>query len=116
MNEPADARRSPRYTCHGPVQFRIRNGEINGKIINLSLDGCLFCPTHELDLEVGDEFDLRFKVSGLSFCARAIVRRVGANNTVGVEIIQLSERVRTQLRELLDELSHGQPQATKIAK
>jgi hypothetical protein len=113
MNEPADARRSPRYACHGPIQFRINHWEIKGKIINLCLEGCLIRPAGELGLEPGDEFDLRFKVKGLSFRVRAIVRRAGEDDTLGVEILQLSDRVRTQLRELLDELADTKPQLQK---
>jgi hypothetical protein len=110
MNEPADARRSPRYACHGPIQFRINHWEIKGKIINLCLEGCLIRPTREIDLEADDEFDLRFEVNRLSFRVRAIVRRVGEDGTLGVEILQLSSRVRAQLRELLDELADARPQ------
>ena len=115
MNESADTRRSPRYACHGPIQFRINHWEIKGRIINLCLEGCLIRPTRELGLEADDEFDLRFKVKGLSFRVRAIVRRVGEDDTLGVEILHLSDRVRTQLRELLDELANAQPQLLKLA-
>ncbi|HEX7159276.1 MAG TPA: PilZ domain-containing protein [Edaphobacter sp.] len=113
MNEPADARRSPRYACHGPIQFRINKWEIKGKIINLCLEGCLIRPTREFGLEEGDEFNLRFQVNGLSFRVRAIVRHVGKNDTIGVEILRLSGRVQAQLRELLEELADAQPQLLK---
>jgi hypothetical protein len=48
---------------------------------------------------------MRFEVNRLSFRVHCIVRHVRASGHLGVEILCLSDRSRSQLRELIDELS-----------
>ena len=103
MARRIEARKSPRHPCYGPIDFRVDNWRITGKVINLCLKGCLIRPRQHLVCSIGDTLDLRFEVNGLSFHAHCIVRWVGADHMVGVEMLQLSERGRRQLRELFDQ-------------
>ncbi|WP_263366892.1 PilZ domain-containing protein [Edaphobacter bradus] len=105
MTDSAEARRSRRYSCRGPIQFRIHNWQITGKLINLCLEGCLIRPNTELSLAVGDQFDLRFEVNHLTFRAQCVVRWIAQDQRLGVEILMISERGRTQLIDLLEELA-----------
>jgi hypothetical protein len=112
MTQPADARRSRRYGCYGPIQFRVLNWQITGKLINLSLEGCLIRPSQKVSFAAGDTFELRFEVRGLCFRVRCAVRWVGPDQRLGVEILMMSERGRRQLVELLDELTAAVPPST----
>jgi hypothetical protein len=106
MNLRVDARKSKRYSCRGPIEFRIQNRyTFTGKILNLSFDGCLIEPSRPTDLVVGDHLDLRFEVNRLSFRVQCTVRHVGRDGNLGVEILLLSDRSRKQLSELIDELA-----------
>ena len=100
-----EARKSPRHSCYGPIDFRVDDWHITGKVIDLCLEGCLIRPRQHPVCSIGDTLDLRFEVNGLGFRAHCIVRWVGADHMVGVEILLLSERCRRQLRELIDQLA-----------
>lgn len=103
---PKDRRRSPRYACHGPIEFRIQNWySRKGRILDLCLDGCLIQPRESSDYVIGDQLEMRFEVNHLSFRVHCIVRQVRPSGHLGVEILCLSDRSRAQLRELIDELS-----------
>jgi PilZ domain len=111
MDRPEEARKSPRHSCYGPIDFRIHNWHITGKVVNLCLDGCLIRPRQRYACSVGDTLDLRFEVNGLTFRAHCIVRWVGEDHMVGVQIQLLSERGRRQLKELVDQLASSHPQS-----
>ena len=105
---PEERRRSPRHACRGPADFRVHNWYLRrGRILNLCLDGCLLQPHLSTGYLPGDILDLRFEIRRLSFRARCIVRRVNPDGTLGVEMLQLSSRNQTQLRELIAELARA---------
>lgn len=106
MSSVDERRRVPRYRCSGPSDFRILGWHLRrGRILNLCLDGCLIAPRQLTGYEPGDLLDLRFEVNHLSFRAVAVVRSVHNDGALGVEILNLSGRNRTQLRELIAELA-----------
>lgn len=51
---------------------------------------------------------MRFEVNRLSFRVHCIVRQVRPSGRLGLEILCLSDRSRTQLRELIAELSRSE--------
>ncbi|MBS1799925.1 MAG: PilZ domain-containing protein [Acidobacteria bacterium] len=100
-----ERRRSPRYGCHGPADFRVHNWYLRrGRILDLCLDGCLLQPNLSTGYRPGDVIDLRFEINHLCFRASCIVRRVNPDNTLGVELLKLSGRNHAQLAELIAEL------------
>lgn len=101
-----DRRRTPRYSCHGPINFRVEGWYLHrGRIRNLCLDGCLLEPMLHTGCVPGEYLDLRFEVNRLPFLAHCIVRRVHPSGALGVEILRLSERGRSQLHQLIGELA-----------
>ena len=106
-----ERRRTPRHPCHGPADFRVHNWYLRrGRILNLCLEGCLLQPQHATGYRPGDPLDLRFEINRRTFRAQCIVRRTNPDHTLGVELLELSSRNRTHLRELLSEL--GAPSST----
>ncbi len=105
MDQQIEGRQTRRYSCYGPIEFRIHDWcTCTGKILNLCLDGCLIKPSQPTDYAVGDRLDLRFEVNRLSFRVQCIVRRLSPDGTLGIEILLLSDRSRKQLNELIQEL------------
>jgi PilZ domain len=117
MNQRTEGRKTPRYACYGPIEFRVQDWyTFTGKIQNLSLDGCFIQPDQPTGYAVGERLTLRFEVKQLTFLAQGIVRRVAPEGRLGIEILLLSERTRRQLRELIDELGSDespQPPASR---
>jgi len=105
-----ERRKNPRYSCSGPIDFRIQNWYLRkGRILNLCLDGCLIEPQLNTGYAIGDRLDLRFEVNQLPFRAQCIVRRLQTSGEIGVEILSLSDRNRLRLRELVEELATLSP-------
>jgi PilZ domain len=106
MDKRIEGRKTRRYSCYGPIEFRTQHlHTFTGKIHNLSLNGCLIEPSQSTDCAVSDRLDLRFEVNRLSFRVQCIVRHVSPDGTLGVEILLLSDRSRKQLSELIEELA-----------
>ena len=109
MSSPSDARKTRRYPCYGPIEFRVQDWyTFTGKILNLSLEGCFIQPDQPTGYTVGDRLNLRFEVHHLTFLVQCIVRRVAPDGTLGVEILLLSDRTRTQLKQLIEELDSAE--------
>lgn len=105
MNQRTEARKTRRYACYGPIEFRVQDWyTFTGKILNLSLEGCFIQPDQPTGYTIGERLNLRFEVHHLTFLVQCIVRRVATDGTLGVEILLLSDRTRTQLKELIEEL------------
>jgi len=116
MSLPSERRKSHRYPCYGPFDFRIDGWYITtGKIVNLCLNGCLVQPNLQSEVNVDDILDLRFEVKHLTFRARCIVRRVALDGTLGLEILLLSDRTRRQLKDLIEEFDSAQQQQPQRA-
>jgi PilZ domain len=109
MNRHIEARKTRRYPCYGTIEFRVQYWyTFTGKILNLSLEGCFIQPDQPTGHTVGERLDLRFKVRHLTFLVQCIVRRVAPDGTLGVEILLLSDRTRTQLKDLIEELESAE--------
>jgi hypothetical protein len=107
-----DRRRNPRHPCNGPIDFRIHGWFLQrGRVLNVCLDGCLIEASLATGRVPGDQLDLRFEVNHLCFRAQCIVRSVNPGGLLGIEILHLSDRNRTQLHELIAELSATSPAA-----
>jgi PilZ domain len=105
MSSPPERRKSRRYPCYGPFNFRIDGWYITtGNIVDLCLNGCLLQPRLQSEVNINDILDLRFEVNRLNFRARCIVRRISPDGTLGIEILFLSDRLRNQFQELIEEL------------
>lgn len=103
-----ERRRTPRYACRGPIDFRIQGWYLRkGRILNLCLDGCLIESQSGTDYVVGDRLEMRFEVNRLSFRVNCVVRQTRPAGQLGIEILCLSDRSRRQLQQLIDELSRS---------
>jgi len=75
-----------------------------GKIINLSLGGCLVALHTPLDLLMDEIVELIFCVNQMPFRVRAKVRSIRSETLMGFQFLHLSNRVRLRLEDLIKEL------------
>ena len=102
-----ELRESPRLGCRGfgAIQTLPANEQpCPARILNLSAGGCLMELKGPLDLAVDEIVELIFNVNQTPFRARAKVRAVRSKGLVGFQFLQLSERTRRYLHELIGEL------------
>ncbi|MGA2833292.1 MAG: PilZ domain-containing protein [Terracidiphilus sp.] len=105
-----ELRQSPRLGCRGfgaiqtlPASER----PCPARILNLSVGGCLMELKAPLDLAMDEIVELLFNVNQMPFRVRATVRALRSKGLVGFEFLQLSERTRRHLCELIGELIEG---------
>ena len=114
MNARIEARRTPRYSCDGSIEFGSQVWyTFAGKILNLSQGGCSIRPDRPTGYTVGESLHLRFEVNTLTFLVECIIRRVAPDGTLGVQILSLSDRTRKHLQELIEELESEEPESTE---
>lgn len=102
-----ELRQSPRLGCRGlgAVQtLPASERPCPARILNLSVGGCLMELKAPLDLAVSEIVELIFNINQMPFRVRAKVRALRSKGLVGFQFLQLSERTRRYLHELIGEL------------
>jgi hypothetical protein len=102
-----ELRQSPRLGCRGIGAIQTlppSEQPCPAKILNLSMGGCLMELKAPLDLAVDEIVELIFSVNQVPFHVRGQVRVIRPKVSVGFQFLQLSERTRWHLSELIEEL------------
>lgn len=101
-----DNRRHPRIQCIGTAGLQIAAGEpvVPAKIVNLSAGGCMMVLQKPQRLEEDMQVELSFQINHLPFRVQGQPKGVRADNRVGFQFVQVSERVRRQLEDMIEEL------------
>lgn len=105
-----ELRQSPRLGCrgYGAVQTLPASEQpCPARILNLSVGGCLMELKGPLDIAVDEIVELIFNVNQMPFRVRGKVRVVRPKLLVGFQFLELSERTRWHLHELIGELIEG---------
>jgi c-di-GMP-binding flagellar brake protein YcgR len=100
-------RRTPRYDCKGLAdlqQLPAVGTPISAKIENLSEGGCLMAFSKPVSLEVDEKVELSFEVNCIRFRVLALARAPRSNTLIGFQFCGMSERVKRQLKDLIEEL------------
>ena len=101
-----DRRRHPRFQCSGNAEMRSLSSGIRavGKIENLSLGGCRIQVGDRHTFREGENVEMTFTVRQLPLRVQASIRQLHSSDAVGVAFTLLSERGRSQLQALIEEL------------
>jgi len=105
-----EKRRYPRIPCSGSASVHLTSGEDSveasypSSIVNLSMGGCLVVLHKPQKLAEDTNVELSFQVNHLPFRVRGKVRAIRSESKIGLQFLQVSERVRKQLEDLVDEL------------
>lgn len=102
----SDHRRYPRLICEGIADVRVLpNGEKEtGAILNVSKRGCCFLADEAVRGIEGSSIEVHFKVRGIDLRLGGIIRHIHKRRRAGIEFVQLTERKRDQIDELIAEL------------
>jgi hypothetical protein len=102
-----DRRRNPRFGCtgHADVLLAADAPLLPARIVNVSKGGCLIELQKSQSLDQSTSAELTFKVNCLPFRMRARAAAIRSDTMIGFEFPVLSERVRGQLEELIEELA-----------
>jgi c-di-GMP-binding flagellar brake protein YcgR len=103
----SDHRRYPRVDCRGFADLRVLPNGANetGSLVNLSKRGCCFMADAALRGSEGATIEIHLKVRGIDLRVAAIIRHVHRRRRAGIEFVELSERKREQIEELMGELA-----------
>ena len=101
-----EQRRNPRFECKGVASVKTEPGAAPApaKIVNLSLDGCLIVLQEPHGLSQDTIVELTFTVNDQPFRVWGRVRAIRSDTTVGFEFPLLSERVRSRIEDLIEQL------------
>lgn len=101
-----EKRRFPRIACSGSAGIQIAAGEsvVPARIVNLSAGGCLIAFDKPQPLTQDMAVELSFHINHLPFRVRGQATSIRSGNKVGFRFLQLSDRTRRQLGDVIDEL------------
>jgi hypothetical protein len=101
-----EKRRHTRILCTGNAGVQMRAGEpfYPARIVNLSEGGCLMAFEKPQSLAQDTMVELSFQINNLPFRVSGQVKGIRSDARVGLKFPVLSERVRRQLEDLVEDL------------
>lgn len=107
MMELVERRKEPRYFCLGQVKLIRLPGIVwAGRVLDLSLGGCLIEIRSLVDVSRGSVVELTVQTRGTALRMVGMVTFVGklTSGRIGISFTRLSKRGQRQLTELITEL------------
>lgn len=107
MMELVERRKEARYLCFGQVKLHRIPGIVrSGRIIDLSLSGCLIEIRSPVYVSHGSAIELVVQMKGASLRMAGVVTFVDRPRPglIGISFVRLSDRGQLQLSELVTEL------------
>ncbi len=86
--------------------------EIAGRILDVSLGGCRIRTDERFPVGIYRRVETEFTVDGVPLRLAGVVQSVHDRFTVGIRFLDMSERKRTQLTELIEEMDGMKEQGT----
>lgn len=103
-----DRRQEPRFSTVGRYRLRIPDGELEGRILDLSLNGALLERDGGIQLEPGQKLAVSLEFEGHSpFSADVLIIRTEGPH-LGVEFYDMSPQHFSALSQLIDSLTRAQ--------
>jgi PilZ domain len=102
-----EKRAAYRFPCEGAVSISSLLGgtRVSGKILDLSLTGCLICPDQPDLLRQDEIVEVSFCIHGLAIRAKGWVRDIRpARESIGIEFAGLTDPARRDLLHLMQKL------------
>jgi c-di-GMP-binding flagellar brake protein YcgR len=101
-----ERRKEPRLTVDGTAVLHLLDPAIRlrGRILDLSHSGCLFRTEDCFPMGIYRRVEIEFQLDGLSFRLAGLTQSIHKRHKIGVRFLDVSERKRLQLTELIDEI------------
>lgn len=77
---------------------------IEGRILDVSLSGCRIRSKERFPTGIYRRVEVEFALDGMSFRLAGVVQAVHDGHTIGIRLLNLSDRKREQLMMLMEEL------------
>jgi len=78
--------------------------KLEGRIVDLSMGGCRIRTNLPFPLGVFRRVETQFRMNGLPFRLAGVTQAIYDPFQVGIRFLNLSERMREQLKELIEEI------------
>lgn len=105
-----ERRSSPRHAVDTSANlFLVKSGiAMSGKILNLSQGGCRLRTQERFQVGIYVRVEMEFYLHGLPFRLPGVTQSIQDQNTLGVRFLEMSERRREQLTELIAEIAEAE--------
>jgi len=108
-----DRRQEPRFSTVGRYRLQISNGEIEGRILDLSLNGAQLEREDAASLKPGEKLGVSLEFEGHEpFAADVLVIRTDGVH-LGVEFYDMTPEHFSALSDLIDSLTRAQHEIDK---
>jgi len=77
---------------------------LKGRILDLSLGGCRIRTEERFPVGIYTRVETEFRLEGLPFRLGGVIQVIHDRNTVGIRFLDLSERKREQVQDLMNEI------------
>lgn len=92
--------------------FLVRGGlALRGRILDLSLGGCRIRTNEKFPVGIYTRVEIEFHLQGLPFRLGGVIQAIHNRETVGIRWLDLSERKRQQVQDLIDEIEPARAKA-----
>jgi PilZ domain len=121
----SDAPATPRERRTGPRQpvdtsatiYLIKVGSrMRGQILDLSLGGCRIRTDNRFPVGIYTRVETEFRLHGQAVLLGGVVQAVHDRNQVGIRFLDVSQRKRDQLVELIEELGEARGKQEALAE
>ena len=101
-----ERRKESRHNVDGTAVLHMLDPAIRlrGRILDLSHSGCLFRTEDCFPMGIYRRVEIEFQLDGLSFRLAGVTQSIHKRHKLGVRFLEMSERKRLQLTELIDEI------------
>lgn len=112
LQQPARVRRvDPRHQMDTSATIvLIKTGSrLKGRIVDLSVSGCRIRADQRFSADVYTRVETEFQFGGLPFLLGGVIQNIHDPLTVGIRFLDLSDRKRQQVEQLIAEISEQEP-------
>ena len=102
----SERRKEPRHNVDGSATLHLLDPAVRlrGRILDLSWNGCQFRTDDCYSIGIYRRVEIEFHLDGLPFLIAGVTQSIHKRHIVGVRFLNLSERKRSQLDELIAEI------------
>ncbi len=80
---------------------------LRGRILDLSVGGCRIHTDDRFPVGIYTRVETEFRLDGLSFRLGGVIQHIHDRKTIGIRFLDLSERKRQQVRDLIAEITEA---------
>jgi c-di-GMP-binding flagellar brake protein YcgR len=101
-----ERRRNPRRGVDDSATIRLINMalDVHGRIIDISLGGCRIRTQSRFPVGIYRRVEAEFRIEGLPFRIAGVTQAIHDPFNVGIRFLDMSERKREQLLQLMEEI------------